>query len=372
MKFKRLIAVFFAVVFVLSVPLTTFAADEKKKEIPLPSYKEHLPYYYTQFKTKEQKNTYLTIRKAIIEQKPSVTFTTTEDEDFVNDLCQLFFYNDDYTFNLESVNLTYFAINGRKSGKWKFDLTYKFGNSVYRQIVQYVDNTTEKFLATIPEDTGGFTKVLRIHDFIVESCDYDIDSKYCGTAYGALIDGKALCEGYARAFNYICFEAGISSVMSYSDPKSGEVYGHAWNKVKIGKNWYVVDATNNDNSPNYQKAGHDFLFLSDIEYTIATAIDEKSITEPKATDNTRSYYEQTGRQVKTASEAGKYIKSKVTKDATLPMTLEFEIISDKEYDKFFAGIESYVFNNVTYNGRYKIEYFWNTYSNVIYIVFQKV
>jgi hypothetical protein len=368
MKFKRLIALFFVVLMTMAFPLTTFAA-EKKKDFPLPDYKEHLPYYYYQLETKDQKELYLTIRKAVIERKTTLDFSTSQSLEFLGDMFTILMVNDDYGFNLYSWQASYSTGNGKITGTFTF--TYNYSSSVYRQLVSYVDNAAQKFLATIPEGTGAFNKVLKIHDYIVESCVYDLQAKYCETAYGALVSKKAKCDGYTRAFNYICNEAGISSVTSYSIPGRGESYGHAWNKVKIGKNWYVVDATNADHSPNIQKAGHDFLFVSDAEYTIATEVDLKYVTEPKATDNTRSYYELTKRQVKTADAAGAYIKQVMTEDVKLPLVLEFEITSKKEFAKFVKNNKSYITSNVSIGSIYTYTLSYSNNSPVIYLIFTK-
>ncbi|MBQ7784011.1 MAG: hypothetical protein IJ368_08590, partial [Oscillospiraceae bacterium] len=55
--------------------------------------------------------------------------------------------------------------------------------------------------------------------------------------YGALVEKKALCEGYAKAFSYLCNIAGIENmiVTGYTD------VDHMWNMVRIDDSWYHVD-----------------------------------------------------------------------------------------------------------------------------------
>ncbi|MBR5191297.1 MAG: hypothetical protein IKW34_04630 [Clostridia bacterium] len=63
---------------------------------------------------------------------------------------------------------------------------------------------------------------------------------------GALLNGSAVCEGYAEAFKLICDREGIPciTVLGYAEYPN---QGHKWNYVKMddGK-WYLVDATWND------------------------------------------------------------------------------------------------------------------------------
>ncbi len=58
-----------------------------------------------------------------------------------------------------------------------------------------------------------------------------------------------VCEGYARAFKYLCDEKGIPCVLVDGNAKNkadsaGEA--HMWNYVKLGEQWYAVDVTWND------------------------------------------------------------------------------------------------------------------------------
>lgn len=76
--------------------------------------------------------------------------------------------------------------------------------------------------------------------------DYDYDGlsdssntvKY--TAYGALCNGKAVCNGYAVLFYRMCKEAGLSVRIISGTANGGS---HAWNIVKVGDVYYAVDST---------------------------------------------------------------------------------------------------------------------------------
>lgn len=95
-------------------------------------------------------------------------------------------------------------------------------------------------------------KLLYFHDYIVTHCDYDVDAIKTGTAkieqyytydaYGCLVMQKCVCEGYSRAFDYLCERAGISCNLI-----SSEVNCHMWNYVTMSNgNSYYVDCTNDD------------------------------------------------------------------------------------------------------------------------------
>ena len=64
------------------------------------------------------------------------------------------------------------------------------------------------------------------------------------TAYGALINGKCVCSGYAAAFKLLSESAGLESIVVTGILDGG--LSHAWNKIKLDNEWQIVDVTNND------------------------------------------------------------------------------------------------------------------------------
>ena len=61
------------------------------------------------------------------------------------------------------------------------------------------------------------------------------------TAYGIMVNGTGVCDGYARAYADLLARMGIKSVVVESEPMN-----HAWNLVSVGGNWYHVDVTYDD------------------------------------------------------------------------------------------------------------------------------
>ena len=92
-----------------------------------------------------------------------------------------------------------------------------------------------------------FYKVKAIHDYICDNVDYDYEHyeseeyyKPMYTRYAALLDGTAVCQGYAELFEDMCNMAGLSSYLITGVGNGG---AHAWNIVKIGKEYYNIDVT---------------------------------------------------------------------------------------------------------------------------------
>lgn len=111
----------------------------------------------------------------------------------------------------------------------------------------------EKALQNALFDAQGETRyeqVKYLHDRLCQTVVYS-DGAQARTAYGALVEGKAVCEGYSKAFKLLCDRAGIpcvivtgTAITSMTGPQG---QNHMWNYVQMedGK-WYAVDATWDD------------------------------------------------------------------------------------------------------------------------------
>lgn len=88
-----------------------------------------------------------------------------------------------------------------------------------------------------------------VHDYLVDTVEYDVEAgKNVYNIYGALVNKKAVCEGYARTYKLILDELGIPCIIACGSAKNslGKIESHAWNYVQIDENWYAVDVTWDD------------------------------------------------------------------------------------------------------------------------------
>ena len=91
---------------------------------------------------------------------------------------------------------------------------------------------------------------LVIHDRLLAQCRYTREGNFCATAYGAIVEGAANCEGYARAFQYLLQRLGIPCL--YVEGQ-GNGRPHAWVMVYIDGKWLHTDPCWNDvgETPSY-------------------------------------------------------------------------------------------------------------------------
>lgn len=99
--------------------------------------------------------------------------------------------------------------------------------------------------------TGNtYEDIKMVHDYLVSTIEYDSSSsgRNIYNIYGALVDKKCVCEGYAKALKYLLDGMGIENtiVIGIATNTEGQSENHAWNYVKLNGAWYAIDSTWDD------------------------------------------------------------------------------------------------------------------------------
>ncbi len=123
-------------------------------------------------------------------------------------------------------------------------------------------------------------KVLYVHDYLAYNVAYDMKNYRAGTipndsysAYGALVNGTSVCQGYSEAMQAVMFDIGIPC-----EVVSSAALNHAWNQVYVNGNWYHVDVTWDDPTMSYTSSsggyapssGDDMLGNCSHEYFLSS------------------------------------------------------------------------------------------------------
>ena len=84
-----------------------------------------------------------------------------------------------------------------------------------------------------------------LYNYLCDNVQFDLENLYDETvllkytAYGAVSEGKAVCQGFAQLYYRLARAAGLDCRI-VTGTRAGE--NHAWNIIKIGEYWYHVDA----------------------------------------------------------------------------------------------------------------------------------
>lgn len=121
-------------------------------------------------------------------------------------------------------------------------------------------------LARPAMDKSEGEKERYIHDFICQNVRYDkLKKPYSHEILGPLGQGVSVCEGIAKAVKALCDALGLWCivVISENNPDKCIRYRHAWNIVRIGGQYYHLDATFDNSLGGDGVIRYDYFNLDD-------------------------------------------------------------------------------------------------------------
>lgn len=155
-----------------------------------------------------------------------------------------------------------------------------------------LNKEVNKFINSVEYGLDDFSLELLAHDYIIDRCKYDDDVKDSNddylafTPYGAIVNGNAVCEGYAKAFSYLLSQLGIESKGIVG---KGSQELHMWNAVKIEDNWYYTDISWDDGK---EYSRYDYFNITESQlkkdHTISKVYSKCSSDEVNGTNGVKA------------------------------------------------------------------------------------
>ena len=227
-------------------------------------------YYYNNL-TEEQKDAYTTLYFSVLNFDKSCKIKVSEDDlktilyAIIYDNSDIFWLSGNYTYydHAEFIELL---------------PEYKYEKEDAETNLKELRSKISEIVLNIPSYATEYEKELYIHDYICENTVYDEATLGNGgeTAYSSLLEGKSICEGYARAMQILLDEVGIKNYLVVGDATSaGVTEAHMWNIVNINGCNYHLDVTWDDGV--FEDELSYFYFNVDDEYILR----DHSNLEPK-------------------------------------------------------------------------------------------
>lgn len=297
--------------------------------------------------TDDQKNFYQMLEQGQITEDAPFKLSGIEEKDqpYID---ALYLYLNNHR-TLSWVNPGYYLQMEETSGKALFITAgTRFDNRGQEADMQAkLATATEEWLAALPgKEADDYTKIVAIAELLCERVTYNYVAaygygyselsaqekevtRYTHSEYGALVNGSAICTGYAAAFQYLCDLLGVTSI--YADGYAGYATGstaHAWNMVWLDGAWYHVDVTWMDNGWGND---YSYLLVSDEQIQadhynfsyglhITDTMPSQMKTLPAARRSTGGYFDREGRLFTTAEDAVAYVDGHITVDE--PVTIQ--------------------------------------------------
>ncbi|MCL2053127.1 MAG: hypothetical protein FWG90_01620 [Oscillospiraceae bacterium] len=298
-----------------------------------------MPYHYNALGA-EEKQVYQALRNAVLGCAPTLVVNRRVTQPQLSRMVSLLELYDPLTFNLVSISGT------SQSGRTDLELTYKYSKEDYGEMMKLVESAADEIMKNMPANISDYDKLLYFHDTIIDGCDYDLEAPHCENIYGALVDGRAKCVGYAQAFTYLCNKSGITSLTVIGDDPAGGDMGHMWNKVRYKGMWYNVDTTYDDPvvSITHNKQYHHFM-VSDAALKGTHLEDKKMFKAPEATDDSVNYFAVKGLLAETEAEGRAILRREMIRATSSQTPVVFVKFSSRaEYER--AKLRWYVRDDI--------------------------
>lgn len=322
-------------------------------------------YYYEKL-NKSEKDIYRTIANGVMNLKKNITIDVTKEDNydrvktdievalnaFFADHPEVFFVNDKYEISI---------INALVTNIVELKLNYISDNKTE------IDSMKEEMNAKIQEINSKLTKAktnyekeLLIHDILASSISYYAHTNYDEipnikhTAYGALVENSAVCDGITKAFQIILDNNNIESVFVSGTTDN---IAHAWCKVKLDNDWYNVDLTSDKtlNATNKDLVIHSYFNVTDKEILKTHMIDNNK-DMPSCTANKYNYYVYNN-YIISYLDNFEYQLEQIANHQSAKALLEFNVTGVSNVpEKMVEALYKMNFNNYKTNNITKVQY----------------
>lgn len=288
---------------------TMHLASEKEFGKPyisdsLDRFPDSLKYFYYDRLKDSEKELYDLILCAVKEHSGSVEFKNASEQfKTVFDVVKLLKFDHPELFFFNSTVITGDTIK----------LKYGADTEETELLQRKIDTAAAEFLKDITSEMSAYDALIRLHVRMINHVDYDgislrnekikggsDDDKidYLRTICGVFLEGKAVCEGYARAMQYLAQKCGIECAECSGhilEENGKEGGGHAWNIVKLDGDYYYLDTTWCDQSNTLQTVkktayGFEYFCITTEELLRSRNLDDLIVKLPVCNTSRCSYY----------------------------------------------------------------------------------
>lgn len=294
------------------------------------------PYCYSTLDANERQ-LYDFVIKAMQRHESKITIPSTITVT-TDDYCKIYemIYNSEHSIFYIDTQMKYTS-NSKTKRLVSAELCYTYTTDQISAMQKKIDEAAETIINRITDNMTEYDVAKLFYDTIVTNCVYDESGENCRDLYGCLVDGKAICGGYAKAFSYLCDKVGIQTLTITGDSLSegADPIPHMWNMIKLGGEWYHIDVTagyvKNAVTPYIR---YDYFCVDDSCIKKSRTVYDQSYSYPAATANKYNYYTYNNLCVDSWESAKELLVNKIIEASSKgETTIQFRCANDEVFEK---------------------------------------
>lgn len=156
-----------------------------------------------------------------------------------------YFYVDGYEYTVYT--------RGEKTVGIEITARYTLDKESCLSRMEEIQEAAEDILYYAPETDDDYEKIKYVYETVIYHTDYDMEAEDNQNIYSVLVGDASVCQGYAKATQYLLNQMDMECTMVYGQVREGEY--HSWNVVKSNGDYYHLDTTWGDASYSVETDG---------------------------------------------------------------------------------------------------------------------
>lgn len=264
---------------------------------------EDFYYAYTALGSQQERQLYKEILHSLLALEKETELSVLDTE-LVDSVFQCVMADHPEIFYVDGYTTTVYRL-GSVVKRMVFRGGYTMGKEEIQDSGARMEERIQEWLAGAPAG-DDYETVKYLYEYLILHTEYELGCADNQNIRSVLLNGKSVCQGYAKTFQLLCQRMGIGALLV-----TGKIGGqrHGWNMVCMDGQWYHVDPTWGDASYRQAEAGYPQTAFPVVNYECfgltTQQMEETHVLEegqylPECTSVKNAYYRREGLFLETA------------------------------------------------------------------------